>query len=206
MRAARTLRAVAQSSARFLEPGAPTGITGLLTHASPRAALVGIYTSTLQKLAQMPESSVYRQSTEALTRHRLSIVESIEPEGFAAWRSRQQESITARLREHEANVAAAEKQPGVDRAVADAHELHRFGQGIENLEAEPPLSAEQIGEIENKIGAGLIEEVIQVAEGEHLTVDTMVENKVWEELEEKPVDGQWTYHERDTHVPTTQAP
>jgi NADH dehydrogenase (ubiquinone) 1 alpha subcomplex subunit 5 len=32
--------------------------------------------------------------------------------------------------------------------------------------------------LEEKIGAGLIEEVIQVAEGENKLVDIMVENKV----------------------------
>jgi len=32
--------------------------------------------------------------------------------------------------------------------------------------------------LEQKIGAGLIEEVIQVAEGENKLVDIMIENKV----------------------------
>jgi len=36
----------------------------------------------------------------------------------------------------------------------------------------------RISELENRIGAGLIEEVIQVAEGEHKLVDAMVEAKV----------------------------
>ena len=27
----------------------------------------------------------------------------------------------------------------------------------------------------------------------------------WEDLEEKPVEGQWAYFERGTHTPTTQA-
>lgn len=36
----------------------------------------------------------------------------------------------------------------------------------------------RISEIENKIGAGLIEEVIQVAEREHQLVDAMLEAKV----------------------------
>lgn len=36
----------------------------------------------------------------------------------------------------------------------------------------------RIEELENKIGAGLIEEVIEVAEGELALVDTMVESKV----------------------------
>lgn len=36
----------------------------------------------------------------------------------------------------------------------------------------------RIEELENKIGAGLIEEVIQVAEGELKLVDTMIQGKV----------------------------
>jgi NADH dehydrogenase (ubiquinone) 1 alpha subcomplex subunit 5 len=36
----------------------------------------------------------------------------------------------------------------------------------------------RVHEIENKIGAGLIEEVIQVAEGELELVDTMEKSKV----------------------------
>jgi len=35
-----------------------------------------------------------------------------------------------------------------------------------------------ISELESRIGAGLIEEVIQVAEGEHKLVDVMIEAKV----------------------------
>ena len=50
--------------------------------------------------------------------------------------------------------------------------------------------------MENRIGAGLIEEVIQVAEGENKLVDTMIENKVWEDLVEKAPEGQLTYFER----------
>jgi hypothetical protein len=37
----------------------------------------------------------------------------------------------------------------------------------------------RIGEIENKIGAGLIEEVIQVAEGEFKLANTMLQAKVY---------------------------
>jgi len=36
----------------------------------------------------------------------------------------------------------------------------------------------RISEVESQIGAGLIEEVIQVAEGEHLLVDAMAEAKM----------------------------
>jgi len=28
----------------------------------------------------------------------------------------------------------------------------------------------------------------------------------WEDLEEKPIEGQWDYFRRDTGTPTTQAP
>ncbi|KAK4126356.1 hypothetical protein N657DRAFT_567484 [Parathielavia appendiculata] len=65
-----------------------------------------------------------------------------------------------------------------------------------HLEPEPQLTADQISELETKIGAGLIEEVIQVAEGELTLVDTMIQAKVWEPLEEQPAEGQWTYFER----------
>lgn len=85
----------------------------------------------------------------------------------------------------------------------------------------------RINEIEQQIGAGLIEEIIQVAEGEKTLVEDMVENKPyafnpllptqgpldnilthhhrWEDLEESPDEGQWKYFERDTQVPETQA-
>jgi NADH dehydrogenase (ubiquinone) 1 alpha subcomplex subunit 5 len=39
-------------------------------------------------------------------------------------------------------------------------------------------NSNRVQEIEEKIGAGLIEEVIQVAEGEALLVDQMVKGKV----------------------------
>jgi NADH dehydrogenase (ubiquinone) 1 alpha subcomplex subunit 5 len=35
-----------------------------------------------------------------------------------------------------------------------------------------------ISDLESKLGAGLIEEVIQVAEGEHMMVDTMIKSKM----------------------------
>ncbi|KAK3988549.1 ETC complex I subunit conserved region-domain-containing protein [Cladorrhinum sp. PSN332] len=61
---------------------------------------------------------------------------------------------------------------------------------------EPQLTADQIEELEVKIGAGLIEEVIQVAEGELKLVDTIIQAKAWEPLEEQPAPGQWVYFER----------
>ncbi len=84
----------------------------------------------------------------------------------------------------------------------------------------------RVGDIETQIGAGLIEEVIDVAKGELLLVEKMMEARVydcqsdsrrslrktnvplyrWEELEEKPLEGQWSYFQRDGNVGITQAP
>ncbi|KAK3065283.1 hypothetical protein LTS18_003157 [Coniosporium uncinatum] len=77
-----------QSAQRFLEAGSPTGLTGLFTHPSPRSTLIYLYSSTLDKLKGVPESSVYRHSTEALTKHRLSIISAVKPDGFDAWQER----------------------------------------------------------------------------------------------------------------------
>lgn len=35
--------------------------------------------------------------------------------------------------------------------------------------------------------------------------DSSTDDLRWEDLEEKPVEGQWSYFERGTHTPTTQA-
>lgn len=55
---------------------ASTGITGLEAHPDPLPALQKTYTSTLQLLSSLPSTSVYRQATEAITKHRLQTVES----------------------------------------------------------------------------------------------------------------------------------
>jgi NADH dehydrogenase (ubiquinone) 1 alpha subcomplex subunit 5 len=78
---------------RYLEGGAPTGLTGLFTHPSPRSALIYTYSATLEKLQQFPESSLYRQSTEALTKHRLNIVSSVVPEGHKEWSEKVKKTI-----------------------------------------------------------------------------------------------------------------
>jgi NADH dehydrogenase (ubiquinone) 1 alpha subcomplex subunit 5 len=78
---------------RFLESGSPTGLTGLFNHPAPRSTLIYLYSSTLDKLKALPESSVYCQSTESLTRHRLKIVEAVKPEGYDAWAERAKKQI-----------------------------------------------------------------------------------------------------------------
>ncbi len=86
----RLLAAVRPAAARYLQPGAPTGLAGLNTHGTPRSTLLFLYTSTLDKLRSggVPEHSVYRQSVEAVTRHRLAIVEGVVPAGHAEWAAR----------------------------------------------------------------------------------------------------------------------
>lgn len=76
---------------RFLEAGNPTGLTGLFTHSSPRPTLLYLYSATLEKLKAIPEHSVYRQSTEALTKYRYNIVDSFKPPGYDEWRKRAEE-------------------------------------------------------------------------------------------------------------------
>lgn len=233
-----TLRLLASvKPARYLEPFAPTGLTGLQTHPSPRPTLIYLYTSTLQKLKAFPESSVYRQSTEALTRQRLQIIESTKPPGFDAWLERVRKTVGAEperfvsLRQADGTYAGALRDDNSDNPRGeewDGEQLEPTTEGpartpeqqarwekdmeegtstaseadsdFHNLqmkwENEPALEAEQVSEIEKQIGAGLIEEVIQVAEGELKLVDALYKSKAWEDLEEKPRPGQWTYFER----------
>lgn len=79
--------------ARYLEPGLPTGLTGLLTHATPRSTLLALYRTTLSKLEKLPEASLYRQSSEAVTKSRLSSVESTVPAGYEEWVSKARKVI-----------------------------------------------------------------------------------------------------------------
>lgn len=47
--------------------------------------------------------------------------------------------------------------------------------------------------IENKIGGGLIEEIVIQAHEELNLAHELAKLKCWEELEEKPLEDQWTY-------------
>ncbi|KAL1982856.1 hypothetical protein VTN96DRAFT_784 [Rasamsonia emersonii] len=237
-----TLRLLANvKQGRYLEPLAPTGLTGLRTHPNPRPTLIFLYKSTLEKLKAFPETSVYRQSTEALTRHRLQIVESTKPPGFDEWLERVKKTVAAQPKRFEpvrlpdGSYAARQEgdpnagprglewdgegmEPSTEGPARTEEELARWHKIMEEVtdpekrdsdfesdniqwESEPPLEADQIAEIENKIGGGLIEELIQVAEGELKLVDELAKARVWEELAEKPRPEQWTYFERDTHTP-----
>lgn len=170
------------TAARFLEANTPTGLTGLSTHPAPRTALIYTYNKTLDKLKQIPASSVYRQSVENLTKHRLAIVEEQIPEGFDAWKERVQKQIDASPAAYSkykgsdgsfSYSAIAESQPipwdGVvtkksaqntsSTGLADAEAKSKAAQAeidviekekkegvlptVDDLEAEPPLTAEQ---------------------------------------------------------------
>ena len=119
MRAAARLFASVKPG-QFLEAGAPTGLTGLGTHPSPRSTLLYHYHSTLDKLRQIPESSVYRQSTEALTKHRLAIIEQSKPKGWDAWQDKirsqiaDDPSLVEVIEMQNASAIVLPKQQGVD--------------------------------------------------------------------------------------------
>lgn len=53
-----------------------TGIHGLNVHPDPLPALIKTYESTLSTLSSIPQTSVYRQSVEALVRSKLNIVKN----------------------------------------------------------------------------------------------------------------------------------
>ncbi|ODV82213.1 NADH-ubiquinone oxidoreductase [Suhomyces tanzawaensis NRRL Y-17324] len=56
------------------------------------------------------------------------------------------------------------------------------------------VQEEEITEnIESKIGGGLIEEIVIQAHEELTLAKELGELKVWEELEEKPLEDQWVY-------------
>ena len=87
-----TLRLLAEvKPGRYLEAGNPTGLTGLFTHPAPRTALLYTYATILNKLQDLPDYSVYRQSTEALTKHRMNIIHSIKPKGYDEWAAKAKE-------------------------------------------------------------------------------------------------------------------
>lgn len=114
----RTFRLLASvKPVRYLEAGAPTGLAGLNTNATPRATLLYLYASTLDKLRAVPESSVYRQSVEALTKHRRALVEQAKPTGYDEW--------LARAR------AVLEEHPGYFRELSQRTEDGSHAAGVE---------------------------------------------------------------------------
>lgn len=72
-----------------------TGLTGLAVHPTPLPPLLALYARTLETVAQMPPSAVYRQSVESITRERIAAIEQLGGEG------------------HEANIQAVEHKLGL---------------------------------------------------------------------------------------------
>ncbi|KAG6042044.1 hypothetical protein E4U41_006721 [Claviceps citrina] len=234
------MRSTMRVLARYMEPGTPTGLAGLWTHSNPRSTLLYLYASTLNKLQSIPEKSLYRQSVEAVTKHRMNLVEQLVPAGYDAWAVKAKALISKnpeqfRVASGRVDGSEASKMKLGDRVfiIGAKHEAGdvRYeewdgeadeGGELEGIrtpaerrdqviwaerkpledhekidwEDEPQLTADQIHDLEQKIGAGLIEEVIQVAEGELHMIETMEKSKVWEDLEETPVEGQWEYFDR----------
>ena len=186
MRSTSRLSTTVKSASRYLEGNTPTGLTGLPTHPAPRPALVYNYRTTLSKLTQLPPSSVYRQSVEALTQQRLKIVEDTIPEGYDAYLERVKKQIEdnpkaySNLKTSDGSISYAaltvalsgpvpwdgttRRQEAEDEGVNDLSGANRkisSAQGeidaqvkaakegilptIDDLEIEPPLTAEQYG-------------------------------------------------------------
>ncbi len=111
MRATLRLLAGVKAPGRYLENGAQTGLAGVYTHSTPRATLLYLYSTTLEKLRAAPEHSVYRQSVEAVTKHRMGIVQAAKPAGYDEWRER----ATKLLADHPESFGAVAKT-GIDGA------------------------------------------------------------------------------------------
>ncbi|EQK97675.1 hypothetical protein G6O67_000300 [Ophiocordyceps sinensis] len=225
------MRPTVRALARYLEPGTPTGLTGLWTHSTPRSTLLYLYGSTLGKLQSIPETSLYRQSVEAVTKHRMGLVEEASPPGYQEWADKARDLVsknpdqfrfasgrvdgsearTVKFRDrlfvvgskHEEGDIRYEEWDGEEndggqlegiRTVAERKDQATWAERkpLEDHEKvewkdEPQLTAEQVSELEQKIGAGLIEEVIQVAEGELRLIGMMEKAKIWDGLDEKHV-------------------
>lgn len=155
MRAATRLFASVKPG-QFLEAGTPTGLTGLLTHPSPRSTLLYNYYSTLDKLKQMPESSVYRQSTEALTKHRLAIIEESIPAGWKEWQDKVQSQVADDPEFHRVlktsggdNIILPRVQnvdPRDKAAEWDGEAVQTFAEGIRSLKQRKPHAKKMKGD------------------------------------------------------------
>ncbi|KAL5535555.1 hypothetical protein ACEPAF_3649 [Sanghuangporus sanghuang] len=63
---------------------ASTGLTGVKVSLNPLPTLVETYQTTLARISEIPQSSVYRQSVEAITQRKLSIVQKANGDVAAA--------------------------------------------------------------------------------------------------------------------------
>ncbi|KAL5495233.1 hypothetical protein ACEPAI_696 [Sanghuangporus weigelae] len=63
---------------------ASTGLTGVRVSSNPLPTLVETYQTTLARVSEIPQSSVYRQSVEAITQRKLNIVQKANGDVAAA--------------------------------------------------------------------------------------------------------------------------
>lgn len=102
-----------------------TNITGVEVHPSPLSALKKTYQSTLNLIAALPEESVYRNATVAVTKHRLAVVNDVMSS----------EAKQGRSADSEEAIAAFEQQ--IDQGLAEEvldqakHELKLAGKMVD---------------------------------------------------------------------------
>lgn len=94
-----------------------TNITGLEVSDSPLSELEARYTKTLSLLSTLPESSVYRQATTALTQHRLNIVQSAFNQANAV--KNNPEQVEAVYETAEQQLDAGQLEQVLEQAVAE---------------------------------------------------------------------------------------
>ena len=74
-----------------------TEIAGLAVHRDPLPVLLELYHDTLSSLEAIPEGSVYRRACEALTRHRIGVVQRLSGQDGRSGGERAIESVESEL-------------------------------------------------------------------------------------------------------------
>lgn len=148
----RLLAAVKPAGARYLVPGDPTGLTGLRANPSPRATLLFLYRSTLDKLAPIPETSVYRQSVEAVTKHRMAAVESVKPAGFDEWAARAKEKLE-KMKRSDAELGGRDIGDDTMQQVGEQGFAMKYGNAAFVIRPDEPKIDERYAEWDGQGGA-----------------------------------------------------
>ncbi|CDW96592.1 hypothetical protein [Sporisorium scitamineum] len=94
-----------------------TNITGLDVSTSPLAELESRFSKTLSLLTTLPESSVYRQATTALTQQRLDVVAKFSKQADAVKTNAEQ--LESLYRQAEEELDAGQLEQVLEQAVAE---------------------------------------------------------------------------------------
>ncbi|GAC99606.1 potential mitochondrial Complex I, B13_NDUFA5 subunit [Pseudozyma hubeiensis SY62] len=94
-----------------------TNITGLDVSTSPLSELESRYTKTLSLLSTLPEQSVYRQATSALTQQRLDIVAKFNGQAKAV--SSKPDQLEELYEQAEQELDAGQLEQVLEQAVAE---------------------------------------------------------------------------------------